>query len=108
MCVEGPSSAHSGSSQQPTASPRPGKEGQEQGYPLALADAPPAAPRATPVPFPCGMPSAWALQSPAETLLRRELGSCHGFLAASSLTRLEPKACRGSRALRSTAFLSPV
>ena len=61
--------------------------------PPALAGAPSAAPRATPVPFLCGTPSAWALQSLAERLLGRGLGSCHGFLAASSSTRLEPKAC---------------
>ena len=75
--------------------------------PPALAGAPCAAPRATPIPFPCGTPSAWALQSPAERLLRRGLGSCHGFLAASSSTRLELKARSGSRSLRSAAFLSP-
>ena len=38
--AEGPSSAHSGSSQQPTASPRPGKEGQERGYPPSTRGCP--------------------------------------------------------------------
>ncbi|CAN0334621.1 unnamed protein product, partial [Bubo scandiacus] len=48
--------------------------------PPALAGALSTAPCATPVPVPCGAPSAWALQGPAERLLGRGLGSCQCFL----------------------------
>jgi len=61
--------------------------------PTALARARSTAPCATAMPLPCSAPSAWALPSPAETLLGRGLGSRHGFLAASRSTLLVPKAC---------------
>lgn len=43
-----------------------------------------AAPYAVPIPSPYSAPSALALQSPDERLLRSRLGLSHCFLAASS------------------------
>lgn len=94
--VEGSSSAHSGSSQQPTASTSSSKAEQGMG----------TSPQHQQVP--CRqhhllLPSPFLSVSPDATLLRRSLGSCQGFLAASSSTFPHPKACEGTHTCQSTA-----
>ncbi|RLV62939.1 hypothetical protein DV515_00018790, partial [Chloebia gouldiae] len=98
--VEGLSSVQNGSSQQLTALTTSSKEKHGMG----------TSPQHQQVP--CQqhhllLPSPFLSGGQAATLLRRSLGSCQGFLVASSLTFLQPKACKGTHTCQSTAPFLP-
>lgn len=85
ICAEGLSSTQSGSLRPPTALLSPGKQEQETGISPQHQQLPcQQVLYASPISFLCNVPSAWAMQSPDEKLLRGRLGTYHYFLAACS------------------------